>query len=312
MDVNVFFNEDLNFIFSYLVDNKVDSLYAFSIIINNLFVKNAINIIAEGIKRKYFIVDELLDNFLELFITKDLFFLVQDNTEYYHKVYNNSTLFLCSVNSLKIFDHIYKNSDRKILDFYKDNEDLIYCLDYEIAIKYNTHAIWKKYCLDNFDDEYLNRLKKLYLLPSYVFQDKLYKVNYLLDVIDANQRTISNIPAFHFCNTVEMLKLFISKGVDINKKYIIYLNDYIVKADVCFSMAYVSHMYYQLQDLGYHFDDSKMLLSSVIENTNNTDLNYYNNAVEIIDKIIKTQKEKLKKELPNYLYHKIEEFIFLK
>lgn len=312
MDVNVFFNEDLNFIFTYLIDNKVDSLYAFSIIINNLFIKNAINIIAEGLIRKYFIIDELLDNFLELFITKDLFFLVQDKIEYYHKVYNNSTLFLSSVNSLKIFDHIYKNSDKKIMDFYKDNEDLIYCLDYEIANKYSTHAIWKKYCLENFDDEYLNRLKKLYLLPSYVFQDKLYKVNYFLDVIDANQRTISNIPAFHFCNTVEMLKLFISKGVDINKKYIIYLNDYIVKADVCFSMAYVSHMYYQLQDLGYHFDDSKMLLSSVIENTNNTDLNYYNNAIEVIHKIIQTQKEKLKKELPNYLYHKIDEFIFLK
>jgi hypothetical protein len=312
VDIDVFFSEDVDFIFSYFLDNKVNSLYAFSVIINNLFVKNAVQIIAEGIRINYFIIDELLDNFLELFITKDLFFLIQNKTEYYHKMYNNSTLFLCSINSLKIFDHIYKNSDLTMLDFYKDNEDLILCLDYEIANKYHNNVIWKKYCLETFDEPYINRLKKLYLLPSYIFQDKLYKVNYMLDIIDINQRTISNIPIVHFCNSVEMLNLFVSRGVNIYKKYLIYLNDHIFKADVCFSMAYVSHMYYHLQDLGYHFDDSKLLLLKVIENTNNSDLNYYNNAVEIIDRIIKSQREKLRRELPDYLYYKIEEFIFLK
>jgi len=108
MNVDIFFSGDLDFIFSYLSNNNINSLYAFSIIINNLFVRNAVDIINEGIKRNYFVVDELLENFLELFITKDLFFLISDRKEYYHKVFDNSTLFLCSLQSIKIFDFIYK------------------------------------------------------------------------------------------------------------------------------------------------------------------------------------------------------------
>jgi hypothetical protein len=312
MNVDIFFSEDLDFIFSYLIDNNINSLYAFSIIINNLFVRNAVYIIDEGIKRNYFVVDELLENFLELFITKDLFFLISDRKEYYHKIFDDSTLFLCSLQSIKIFDFIYKQTSCNQLEFYRDNENLRFCLDYEIAYKFHTNILWQNYCYENFTDEYIDRLNDLFNLPNYVFQNKHNKVSRILKTINSNQRTISNIPVVHFCNSKEMLDLFISYYVDLNRMYIIYINDKKYKADMAYSMAYASEMYFWLYENGYHFDNCRYLILETINDTRNPDFDYYKNALVYIDDFIKKQKEILFDLLPDYLYYKIEEFIFLK
>jgi hypothetical protein len=312
MNVDIFFSGDLDFIFSYLVNNNINSLYAFSIIINNLFVRNAVDIINEGIKRNYFVVDELLENFLELFITKDLFFLISERKEYYHKIFDNSTLFLCSLQSLKIFDFIYKQTSEKELEFYSDNDKLRYCIDYEIAYKFHTNILWQSYCYENFSDEYIDRLSDLFNLPSYVFQNKVNKVSKILKNISPNQRTISNIPAVHFCNSKEMLDLFISQGVDLYKMYIIYINDKVYNADMAYSMAYASEMYFWLYENGYHFDNCKYLILETINDTRNPDFDYYKNALIYLNDFIDRQKEILLYLLPDYIYYKVEEFIFLK
>lgn len=313
MNVDIFFSDDLDFIFSYLSNNNINSLYAFSVIINNLFIRNAVNIINEGIKRNYFVVDELLENFLELFITKELFLLISDRKEYYHKVYSYSTLFLCSLHSLKFFDFIYKQTTKKELEFYNDNENLMYCLDYEIAYKFHTSILWQNYCYENFSDEYIERLTDLFNFPSYVFQNKINKVSRILKTITPNQRTISNIPAVHFCNSKEMLDLFISQGVDLYKMYIIYINDKVYNADMTYSMAYTSaDMYFWLYENGYHFDNCKYLILETINDTRNPDFDYYKTALIYVNDLIEKQKEILSYLLPDYIYYKVEEFIFLK
>jgi len=311
MDSDIFFSEDYDFIFNYLEVNNIDSLYCFSIIIKKFFMINSIELINKGIEIKFFDIDVLLENYIELFTTKCLFNLIRYKKEYFHKIYKNTTLFLCSINSLKIFKYIYENSDIDIREYYKDNEQFLYCLEYEISHKYKNYVLWRAYCNEIYSKDYIEYLNKLYNISNYIFQNDFERVNESLEYININQRTIKNTPIIHFCNSEKMLELFINKRANLNKCIMFNINDSILKGDIAYSMFYVPKMYNILYNNGYQFDYIEKLLNKCIM-FNTKDKEYFKEALKIIVILNNKHKTILKNSLPFYLFYDIQEYLFLK
>jgi hypothetical protein len=226
-------------------------------------------------------------------------------------------IYHCTDN-IKIFDYIYNDAVKKglyndkisnpnVFDFYSNNENLQFSLDYILSIKYRFNTNWKTYLKLKLNKEKLEYLKDLYNIQLFVENNNYDKLDHIFNkyrnkdyCITPNTRINHNYPLFYYAKNTTMLLFLFNYGLNIYLEttywlYNTYKINYIV---LCKNNI---EILYSLYNKGLDFSINKNYLKKFTSLSRNMKINkQYHKLLSHSNKFIQKEKYIIKKKLQSY------------